>query len=118
MIVIARLPELEIGHGFRALYTAAIDEMFGDKPHFRHMKMRRQIGAVRQFKVDGRDPGQMLFYLLKFHDVFPFLGGQQWSNSMTDEPFFLSVRMLAKSWLQQSSTMKRIRPVKKSKFAL
>ena len=42
---------------------------------------------------------------------------QQSDSSMTEHPRFLSSRMLANSTLQQSLTMKRIRPVSFSKFA-
>jgi hypothetical protein len=41
-----------------------------------------------------------------FHDGFSFVtGGQQFASSMTEQPRFLSSRMLANSMRQQSFTM-------------
>lgn len=67
MIDISCIPQLEIDDFLRPLYSATIHEVFRDDSHFRHMKMLRNCGSIREYKVDILKCGKNVFDVREFH---------------------------------------------------
>src|SRR5438128_163108 len=99
--------------GYREVHAGVFQQPFGIVSlRFHRLRVEQRTVKADRF-IEFFNPNMDM---KTFHDIFSY-GWQQCESSMIEHFRFLSLRMLANSTRQQSSTMYRIRPEKNSKLA-